>query len=476
MSTHAKLSPSKRHRWAACPGSIREEAAYPDDRSGGAAVDGTHSHTLLEHCIKAGAADPTRMVGITMKDDDGTFVVDADRAARVKVAIDYIKQRHAESPSVTQVLSEKRVNPQQLLGRGDLMGTVDVQILDYMRGIVEIIDYKDGMNDAWDSAILQMEQYAVGALSEIDTGLFSTVRLTVIQPKLALKGGLAIRSVDYPIEKVLDEVARTIVLEAAATDKPDAPLVPGEKQCKYCAHKGACAALATKALQVVDRVDLTVSAAEKDPTKMTDDQIVQIMEAAPLMRQLIEGVEKEAQRRLEAGVPIGGLKLVNGKTSRSWSLSEEEMAEKLIKLGIPKGAVYETKLISPAKAKKLVRKWWNKPINDVIASLVRAKVPKKQIPQALLDNPDNLPSFTWTNRNGEVCSFSDRQVQMLMSELTVSAAELLDTMDREYVVRTTGKPVVALAADSRPAVQINAAPLFSAVSVEKPVELPAWLQ
>ena len=60
MSTaHAKLSPSKRHRWAACPGSIREEAAYPDERSGAAAIDGTHSHTLLEHCVKAGAADPT---------------------------------------------------------------------------------------------------------------------------------------------------------------------------------------------------------------------------------------------------------------------------------------------------------------------------------------------------------------------------------------------------------------------------------
>jgi hypothetical protein len=154
---------------------------------------------------------------------------------------------------------------------------------------------------------------------------------------------------------------------------------------------------------------------------MTDDQIVQIMEAAPLMRQLIEGVEKEAQRRLEAGTPIGGLKLVNGKTSRSWSLSEEEMAEKLIKLGIPKGAVYETKLVSPAKAEKL----------------------------------------TWKKRDGTEVQLSKRQ---------------LDTMDREYVVRTTGKPVVALAADSRPAVQINAAPLFSAVSVEKPVELPAWLQ
>ena len=59
MSAHAQLSPSKRHRWALCPGSIREEAKFPDERSGAAAIDGTHSHTLLEFCILEGLIDPT---------------------------------------------------------------------------------------------------------------------------------------------------------------------------------------------------------------------------------------------------------------------------------------------------------------------------------------------------------------------------------------------------------------------------------
>ncbi len=425
MSTaHANLSPSKRHRWAACPGSVREEAAYPDERSG-AAVDGTHSHTLLEHCIKAGAADPSPMVGITMKDDDGEFIVDADRVARVKVAIDYIKQRHAESLGIAQLIAEERVNPQWLLTRDDLHGSVDVQIHDSLHGVLEIIDYKDGMNDAWDSAILQMEQYAVGALAGFKIAKpnpypFKTVRMTVIQPKLALRGGQAVRSVDYPVEKVVDEVARTIVIEAAATDRPDAPLVPGEKQCKYCRAKGGCAALSTKALQVVDVTDITVSAAEKDPTKMTDEQIVQIMEAAPLLRQMLEGVEKEAQTRLERGVDIPGLKMVNGKGHRAWKLSDEEMAERLRKMGVPKESVYKTTLVSPAQAEKM----------------------------------------RWKKRDGTDVQLTERQ---------------LKTLEQEYVVKTMGKPVVALAADSRTAITTNAAPLFSAVQSEVPVKLPAWL-
>ncbi len=426
MSTaHANLSPSKRHRWAACPGSVREEAAYPDERSGAAAIDGTHSHTLLEHCVKAGAADPSPMVGIKMKDDDGEFIVDGDRAARVKVAIDYIKQRHVESLGIAQLIAEQRVDPQWLLSRDDLSGTVDVQIHDVLHGVLEIIDYKDGMNDAWDSAILQMEQYAVGALAGFKIAKpnpypFKTVRMTVIQPKLALRGGQAIRSVDYPVEKVVDEVARTIVIEAAATDRPDAPLVPGEKQCKYCRAKGGCAALSTKALEVVDTMDITASAAEKDPTKMTDEQIVQIMEAAPLLRQMLEGVEKEAQTRMERGADIPGLKMVNGKGHRAWRLSDEEMAERLRKMGIPKESVYKTTLVSPAQAEKL----------------------------------------RWKKRDGTDVQLTERQ---------------LKTLETEYVVKTVGKPVVALAADSRTAITTNAAPLFSAVQSEVPVELPAWL-
>ncbi len=435
MTTHAKLSPSKRHRWAACPGSIREEAKYPDERSGAAAIDGTHTHTVLEHCTKAGLADPTSMVGVKMKDDDGEFVIDADRAARVKVAIDYLKTRQAESLGMAQIVSEERVNPQWLVSRDDLDGTVDAQLHDRLNEVVEIIDYKDGMNDAWDSAILQMEQYAVGVLASLKIARpnpypFKTVRMTVIQPKLALKGGKAIRSVDYPVAQVLDEVARDLVIEASATDNPQAPLVPGESQCKYCKAKGGCAALAGNVMKevgimfqpvVTETLDVAQQSADKDPAQMDDQQIRQIMEAAPLMRQLLEGVEKEALRRLESGNPIPGLKLVHGRGSRAWTLPEEEMAEKLVKMGIPKTAIYETKLVTPAKAEKL----------------------------------------TWEKRDGTKVSLTDRQ---------------LKRMEQEYVAKLAGKLTVVPESYSRPAVITNAAPLFSAVAAAPAAEsLPSWL-
>ena len=166
---------------------------------------------------------------------------------------------------------------------------------------------------------------------------------------------------------------------------------------------------------VTQSLDVAQQSADKDPTTMDDAQLRQIMEAAPLMRQLLDGVEKESLRRLKAGQAIPGLKLVHGRGSRAWALPEEQMAEKLVKMGIPKTAVYETKLVSPAKAEKLV----------------------------------------WKKRDGTEVQLTDRQ---------------LKTMETEYVTKLAGALTVVPESDGRPAVVLNVAPLFGAVET-----LPAWL-
>lgn len=431
MTGHAKLSPSKRSRWALCPGSIREEAKYPDEGSGPAAIDGTHSHTLLEQCLKSGKSAQFYL-GQSMLDHDGEFVIDKDRAARVQIALDYIDESsHAQ---LHDVFSESRVDPAHLLGRDDLSGTVDVQIL--AGDILELIDYKDGMGIVSAKGNLQLEQYAYGVLAGYKLPVngiypFSTVRMTIIQPKLAMRGMNAISSHDVSVADLLANMG-TIVKQAAATDSPDAPLVPGDSQCKFCRAKGSCAALASNVMKEVgimfqpvvsNTLDIAQQSADKEPSTMDDAQIAQIMEAAPLMRQLLEGVEKEALRRLKAGQSIAGLKLVNGRGSRTWSLTEEEIAIRLIKMGVPKGNVYETKLVSPAKAEKLT---WEK------------------------------------TKAGE-------KIKMQLSD------RQLKTMNTEYVTKLAGALTVAHESDERPAVIMNAAPMFSAVEAPVVETLPAWL-
>ena len=136
---HAKLSPSSAHRWMKCPGSIREGSKYPSGGSSDAAIDGTHTHTLLEHCINGGG-DPLKMVEVVLTDNEGQFTVDKDRASRVASALDYINGR-AKLVSAKEIKSEQRVNPGQLLMRDDFFGTADVQLI--ADDFIEIIDYKD---------------------------------------------------------------------------------------------------------------------------------------------------------------------------------------------------------------------------------------------------------------------------------------------------------------------------------------------
>jgi hypothetical protein len=301
---------------------------------------------------------------------------------------------------------------------------------------LEIIDYKDGISPVEAENNLQLEQYAIGKLAEykLSTNMpqmypFKRVRMTIIQPKLALKKFNPVVTWDVPVSYLLQRV-KTLTKEAIATDSPNALLVPGESQCKYCRAKGSCSALASNVMKEVgimfqpivnQTLDVAQQSADKDPAVMSDEQICQIMEAAPLMRQLLEGVEKEALRRLQSGKPITGLKLVNGRGSRAWNLSDDEIAEKLIKMGIPKSAIYETKLVSPAKAEKL----------------------------------------TWQKRDGSKVTLSELQLKRL---------------EQEYVSKLAGKPTVVSESDSRPAITTNAAPLFGVV-VATPVaeSLPSWL-
>lgn len=422
MSTHAALSPSSAYRFTRCPGSVREQANYPEQPSGPGAVDGTHSHTLLEHCVKE-QCDAAYMLGATLTDHEGNFVVDKERAARVQVALDYVRQTKNLG---CRVETERRVNPAHLLGREDMSGTVDITVHGDNR--IEIIDFKDGMNTVEAKGNEQLELYALGALADFKlpvnaTYPFDTVRLTIIQPKLAVKGLPVISSHDMTVQEVLALIPK-YVAAGHAVDQPDAPLIPGDKQCKYCRASG-CSARSNAALKSAGVVFPVVSAAtqvvEQDVNAMTDTRLVEILEAAPLMRQMIEQAEAEAQRRLENGKSVPGLKLVYGRGSQAWALPEEQIVEKLKGMGVPKDAIYKTSVVSPAAAKKL----------------------------------------TWQNRKGENKGLSERQ---------------LKTLETEYISKLGGKLTVALASDPRPAVVRDAAPLFSAVTATpQPPALPAWL-
>jgi hypothetical protein len=422
MSDHAKLSPSARYRWAACPGSVRESAKVPERPSSAAAIEGTHTHTVLEYCIKHKQTEAKKFVGFVFSDHEGQFSPNVKQAERVQFALDYIAKRLEDNPGA-EVIAEERVDPAYLVGRGDMSGTVDVQLIGTTG--IEIIDYKDGFNTVKAEGNPQMEMYALGIIAKYmaQGRFFEKIAMTIIQPKSRELGGTGVDTHITTVAELLGKVHQ-IKAEAAATDDPEAPLVPGDAQCKYCPAAGGCRARAEQSFASlgVSFDQLSQKAADKQPNEMSDEELREIIEAAPLIRQMLDGAVAEAQRRFEAGHPVAGLKLVNGRGSRSWAFPDEEMADKLKRMGVPKDVVWKTSLISPAQAEKAV---WEK------------------------------------TKAGEKVS----------AQLT---PRQLKTLETEYIKQSAGKPTVVPESDSRPAAKTFEVKMFDAPAA--PTEtLPSWL-
>ena len=425
-SQHAALSPSARHRWGACPGSVREEAKYDEPEDSKPAIDGTRSHALLERALTYPGFIIANSVGTEVTDQYGTFTIEQDRVDRVQHALTYIANRAKQEG--TTPITERRVHPDGLVGRDDMSGTVDCQIPG--KDVYEIIDYKDGIGRVEARDNPQLLQYAVGVLAGLEEKAWpKSFNLTIIQPKLMLRGQAPIDSWNISTNGVL-RAAKEMKAQADATDDPNAPLVPGEKQCQWCKAKGACPALKEKVmtdmgmLTPVD-VDLAEQAARKDPTKMDGEELAKILHSAPLMRQLLDGVEKEVQSRLERGEVVPGYKLVRGRGSKGWALSQEEIEKKLTGMRIPKSALYPKKIISPAQVAKLV---WEKDGENV--------------------------------------------------RLT---ADQIKRVENEWVAYSQGAITVAPEADSRPGITVDASAMFTVEVQAEPVAppaaaLPPWLQ
>lgn len=356
--SHARLGPSNK-RWPHCPGSVREEAAYPNV-SGAAAIDGTGSHLLLELCMLRGdqaAVYVGDLIGVNHEDNRAGWMVNIDRAERVQVALDYINRRVAELTAeypdcVVKVHSESQSNPGEKYGRDDWWGTVDITItaIDFDDKIhfIEVCDYKDGRTYVDASGNSQLVSYLAGKLPDYDVAC----RMSIVQPKTEPKVRWSSVTQSAVVRTDADKLAKA----AALTDDPDAPLVPGKHCEDFCSHKKNCNAMSKTAVNVLptesslfERINDTFG----DVTVLDDKKLAELADARAGLESVFDKVEAEIQRRIEAGQHVSGYAMRPGRSANAWNVSEEEVVKMLKGRKLKQDVIYPAKLISPAQVLKL---------------------------------------------------------------------------------------------------------------------------
>lgn len=345
--SHAKFAPSAADRWSRCPGSIGYAEDFPDTGSRDAAY-GTDCHELAAHCLTHGGEPEARIGGpMPMGNVVDDAMVDLVRPC-VKAVRDYTGDEG-------QLHVEFRLDFSEDAGVADQFGTADAVVV--LPDEIQVHDHKFGYH-AVDPSSAQMMIYGLAALRRWDNGLVERVRLVIHQPRV--NRGPAEHVVEYTEMIRFAGTLRSWVQAALA---PDAPLNPGEKQCRFCPAKAVCPALRDHALATIadDFVDIERPiapqlAAIEERVKSSDNaHIANLLGAADLIESWIKAVRARAEEELLAGRAVPGWKLVQGRRgARAWA--DAAQAEEVLKsMRLKHDQMYDYKVISPTSAEKLAK-------------------------------------------------------------------------------------------------------------------------
>jgi hypothetical protein len=327
-----------------CPGSVALEAPFPDN-SNRYSAEGTLAHDLAAHFLQD-AVDPHTLVGTGATVDGFDFTISKEMAAFV---VDYAKlvREYAEGG---MLLVEKRVDFSPVINVPDSFGTSDAIIIKGDELIV--VDLKYGMGvkvDATENEQLQL--YALGALN--DFGIlsdFAMVTMVIHQPRL---NHVSEWTVPVEVLRAFGEDARLSAVEVLDHEAPR--IEAGEKQCRFCKAKAVCPVLNDSVSLATAGVATVADFAEFLPT-LVEDELSTAMSRVELVEQWCKGIRAEVERRLLAGTPVEGYKLVAGrKGNRAWADAAE--AEQIMKKSfrLRDDDMYTKVLISPVAAEKLLR-------------------------------------------------------------------------------------------------------------------------
>ena len=336
-------SPSNSSRWTECSGSVSLSKGMPS-RTNPVTDLGSYFHELAAYkvnkALKRRCEKPTSVLN-TEESDEFTDEY-------TKLVMKIVKREKRRDPN-TKVIVEERVSIDDYIP--GTFGTCDLGILS--KGKLYVIDAKFGFKEVSPFMNKQLSIYALGLLSKYgeEYGI-QKVTLGIYQPRIQR----CIQTYQTTTKRVVkwgNEVLRVVgkeILEGKGKFKIG-------DYCSYCPSLCRC----KKHFQEYVNMENLV---EKEPNKLTDEELVQVLEQADSVISFIESVKEYALSQMMEGKEIPNFKIVEGRSNYKFT-DEEQVVSECVKAGY--NDIYKKSLISVAEMKKLMGK---DDFNKILGSLV----------------------------------------------------------------------------------------------------------
>lgn len=340
MADHADIGPSGLYQVIACRGSMRMQRGKPNASNEHSRL-GTAAHTVAAWCLED-ERDAGFHLGRPVSADGQVFIVDEEMVEAVQEYLDYVRRLPGD-----QMWTEQKVVVPYI----DTWGTGDALKIDRATRTLYVTDLKYGKGvfvGVEDNP--QLKAYGIGGwhllnvVEDIDI-----VEVAIVQPRI---GNIAAER--YTVDELIAWAKEIAPLVQQARTAEDAPLNPGEAQCRFCRAKADCPALRAY-------VEETVAADFNDetarPVSVAAIDFATVLPRIDLVEDWCKEVRAAANLHMLAGGEIAGYKVVEGRRgNRVWGDPAE--VEKLMReqFRLPREEMYQSTVINPAAAERLLAK------------------------------------------------------------------------------------------------------------------------
>lgn len=329
------------------------------DSSSPFAEEGDRAHDLAELCLSHDR-NPEDYVGMELNG----VPIDEEMAFNVGIFVDHCRRYIGDGWEhwVERKFSLGALNPPEpMFGTADFTAynstTHELKVADFKYGQGVVVEVKDNPQTLY---------YALGVALDLHPLPITKVTMTIVQPRVMHPDGIA-RSVEIDYLELI-EFAGVLLRAARETQKPDAPLVPGD-HCRFCPASGACPAQHARAIEIAQMDFAIEDSVPPAPATLPMEVIAEFLPKLDVLEDWIIAVRNHAREALNRGETVPGYKLVPTRPRRKWTdpagaaLFLEKESE------LPESQIYQPRLLrSPAQIEKAMgkAKFRKSPLAEVV--------------------------------------------------------------------------------------------------------------